>query len=317
MRISSPSGWIKQGDFLFTKIFILGAGAIGSACGARLCGKNDVTLIARKEHADAISKNGLVVKGEMAGTIPIKADTEIRGIPPNSLIILTTKVHDSEKALRPVVKLLKKDTVLLILQNGIGNEEIVKRVVGGKCIVERGVLHFGAEFLKPGEVTIMKGWVTLGNTELGRRIAKLFNESGLETRVVDDLKKDAWRKLVANCVVNPLSAILEARDYEVVAPSLEKLRDDIVDECIQVARAEGVEFEDGLRKSIDDELSKLQNYSSMYQDLVKGRKTEIEFLNGKVVELGRKHSIPTPVNSAIVSLIKFLEERNARGSERK
>ncbi|MEM3556063.1 MAG: 2-dehydropantoate 2-reductase [Candidatus Micrarchaeia archaeon] len=301
---------------MFSRIFILGAGAIGSSCGARLCGKNDVTLIARKEHADAINAKGLVVKGEMEGVLRIKADTAIRELPPNSLIILTTKVHDSKKALEPVVKLLRKDTTILILQNGIGNEEIVKSVVGDRCIVERGVLHFGAEFLKPGEVTIMKGWVTLGNTELGRRIAKLFNESGLETRVVDNLKKDAWRKLVANCIVNPLSAILEARDYEVVAPSLENLRDAIVDECIRVAKAEGVEFDRTLRKSIDEELSTLQNYSSMYQDLVKGRKTEIEFLNGKVSELGRKHGIPTPVNDTIVSLIKFMEEKHAGRNER-
>jgi len=301
---------------MFRRIFILGAGAIGSSCGARLSGKNDVILIAKKEHADAINRKGLVVRGEMEGVLRIKADTEIREIPPNSLIILTTKVHDSKQALEPVVKLLRKDTVILILQNGIGNEEIVKSVVGNRCTVERGVLHFGAEFLKPGEVTIMKGWVVLGNTENGRRIAQLFNESGLEARVVDDLKKDAWRKLVANCIVNPLSAILQARDYEVVAPSLEGLRDQIVNECVQVARAEGVEFDKTLRKSIDEELSKLQNYSSMYQDLVKGRKTEIEFLNGKVSELGRKHQIPTPVNDTIVSLIKFLEEKHAGRAER-
>lgn len=151
--------------------------------------KNDVTLIARKEHADAISRNGLTVNGDMKGVLRIKADTEIRELPPDSLIILTTKVHDSRKALEGVVKLLRNDTTILILQNGIGNEEIVRSVVDDKCHVERGVLHFGAEFLKPGEVTIMKGWVVLGNTEKGREIAKVFNESGLEARVVDDLEE--------------------------------------------------------------------------------------------------------------------------------
>ncbi|NYZ79493.1 2-dehydropantoate 2-reductase [Candidatus Micrarchaeota archaeon] len=298
-------------------MFILGAGAIGSSCGAMLSGKNDVTLIGDKKHVDAINEKGLVVKGGMEGVLRIKADTQIREIPENSLIILTTKVHDSQKALEGVAKLLREDTTILILQNGIGNEELVKAVVGNKPHLERGVLHFGAEFLKPGEVTIMKGWVVLGNTEKSREIANLFNGSGLETRLVDDLKKDVWKKLVTNCVINPLTAILEIRDYEIVVPSLDKLRHGIVHECIQVARAEGVEFDGGFAEAVDKEVAGLKNYSSMHQDLMKGKKTEIDFLNGKIVEIGEKHAIPTPMNEALVCMIKYLEETHARRVEGK
>ena len=271
-----------------------------------------MTFIARKEHADAINKNGLVVTGEMKGTLRIKADTEIRELPPNSLIILTTKVHDSKKALEGVVKLLRRDTTILILQNGIGNEEIVRSVVGDRCYVERGVIHLGADFLKPGEVMIVPGWVVVGNTEKGREVAELFNGSGLETRVMDDLKNDVWRKLITNCMLNPLTAILEVRDYCIVVPVLDGFRDAVVDECVEVAKAEGVEFEKGLRKAIDGDILRLKNYSSMHQDLMKGRRTEIDFLNGKIVEMGEKHRIPTPINESLVSMIKFLEEKNAR-----
>jgi len=253
----------------------------------------------------------------MEGVLRIKADTQIREIPPNTLIILTTKVHDSQKALEGVVKLLRGDTTILILQNGMGNEELVKAVVGDKPHVERGVLHFGAEFLRPGEVTIMKGWVVLGNNENGKEIAKLFNESGLTTKVVDDLKRDIWRKLITNCVINPLTAILEVRDYEVVAPALANLRHEIVSECIEVAKAEGVEFDSNLAQEVDTEISGLKNYSSMHQDLMKGKKTEIDFLNGKIVEIGRKHGIAAPINETLVSLIKFLEEKHARRVEGK
>jgi 2-dehydropantoate 2-reductase len=282
-----------------------------------LCAKNDVTLIGEKRHVDAINENGLVVKGGMEGILRIKADTEIRELPPNSLIILTTKVHDSQKALAGAVKLLRADTTILILQNGIGNEELVKAVVGDKVHVERGVLHFGAEFLKPGEITIMKGWVVLSNTERGNEIAKLFNESGLETRVTDNLKKDVWTKLVINCVINPLTAILEIRDYEIVVPTLDKLRHGIVLECMEVAKAEGVEFDESLAQSVDKEVSGLKNYSSMHQDLIKGKKTEIDFLNGKIVEIGKKHGISAPINETLVSFIKYLEEKNARRVEGK
>jgi 2-dehydropantoate 2-reductase len=282
-----------------------------------LAGKNDITLIGDMKHVDAINEKGLLVRGGMEGVLRIKADTQIRDIPPNSLIILTTKVHDSKKALEGVVKLLKNDTTILILQNGIGNEELVKAVVGDKCHIERGIIHFGAEFLKPGEVTIMPGWVVLGSTEKGKEIAKLFNESGLETRVVDDLKRDVWRKLIINCVINPLTAILEIRDYEIVVPVLESLREGIVRECLQVARAEGVEFEGNFREMIDKEIAGLKNYSSMHQDLMKGKKTEIDFLNGKIVEIGTKHGIPTPINESLVCMIKYSEEKNARRVEGK
>jgi 2-dehydropantoate 2-reductase len=308
---------LRQGDHIFSKIFILGAGAIGSSCGAMLSGRNDVTLIGDRKHVDAINERGLLVRGGMEGVLRIKADTQIRDIPPNSLIILTTKVHDSKKALEGVVKLLRNDTTILILQNGIGNEELVKSVVGDKCHIERGVIHFGAEFLKPGEVTIMPGWAVLGSTEKGKEIAKLFNESGLETRVTDNLRKDVWTKLVTNCVINPLTAILEIRDYEIVVPALERVRHGIVRECIQVAKAEGVGFDEALIPAVDNEVAGLKNYSSMHQDLMKGKKTEIDFLNGKIVEIGAKHGIPTPINESLVCMIKYLEEKNARRVEGK
>jgi len=97
-----------------------------------------------------------------------------------------------------------------------------------------------------------------------------------------------------------------------VVTSLDRVRHGIVEECLGVAKAEGVQFEDRLMEAIDKEISGLKNYSSMHQDLMKGRKTEIDFLNGKIVEMGRKHNIPTPINESIVSMIKFLEGTNAR-----
>jgi 2-dehydropantoate 2-reductase len=299
------------GDNIFKKIFILGAGAIGSSCGAIISRKNDVVLIANKPHADAINARGLVVKGDINELVRVKADTRIREIPESSLIVLTTKVYDSEKALAGIKKFLKSDTVILILQNGIGNEEIVRRVVGNKVEIVRGVLHMGAEFLKPGKVRIMKGWITVADTKTGREIAKLFNESGLKTMVVD-IKKDAWKKLTINCVINPLTAILQVRDYQIVVPDLYELRDGIIKECSKVARAEGIVFEEGLRNAIDKEILGLGNYSSMHQDLMKGKRTEIDFLNGKIVEFGKKHNIPTPINETLVAIIKFLEEKNMK-----
>jgi 2-dehydropantoate 2-reductase len=107
------------------------------------------------------------------------------------------------------------------------------------------------------------------------------------------------------------------RDYEIVAPSLDRVRQGIVRECVEVDRSEGVGFEKGVSEMMDKEISGLKNYSSMHQDLMKERKTEIDFLNGKIVEMGEKHKIPTPINEALVSMIKFLEATNARKLEGK
>jgi len=314
MRVNLGSEIMKGKETsTINQIFILGAGAVGSMCGAKLYTKNDVTLIGSDRHVEVIHKSGLRVKGEMEAVLQTKADTQIREIPPNSLVLLTTKVYDSKRALESIVKLLRDDTIIVILQNGIGNEEIAKEVVRDKIHIERGVLHVGVEFTKPGEVNITSsGWIALGNTQEARKIAKLFNESGLDTRIVDDLNKDVWDKLVINCVINSLSAIFEIRTNEVGTPALDNLRHGIVEECLKVAEAEGVHFGKDFFKEVDKRILKSKNYSSLYQDLMKDRKTEIDFLNGKIVELGRKHGIATPINEALVCMVKYLEETHAR-----
>ena len=110
--------------------------------------------------------------------------------------------------------------------------------------------------------------------------------------------------------MNPLTAIFQARNNEIITESLKPIRHGIADECLEVAKAEGIEIEPTIKEMMDATLSNFTNYSSMCQDILKGRKTEIDFLNGKVVELGKSHDIPTPFNELMVASIKFLEERN-------
>jgi len=293
----------------FQKIFVLGAGAIGSFYGALLSRKNDVTLIGRKNHIEAINTNGLEVLGDIQERFFVKAETKIKKIPSDSLILLTTKAYDSAKALTEIKNLLKNNTIILILQNGLGNKELVKGIVGDKIKVLRGLVTMGAEFSEPGKITLWNGETILEQTEPSKKIAELFNESGLKTKVSNEFQRELWSKLVVNCVVNPLTAILGVRDNEIVTDALKEVRHVIVDECVKVGRAEGIVFETGLKESIDEKILQYTNFSSMCQDLMKGKKTEIDFLNGKIVELGRKHHIPTPINETLVSLIKSLEAK--------
>lgn len=292
----------------FDKIFVLGAGAIGSSYGALLSRKNDVTLIGNENHVDAIISRGLTLSGDVQKEFFIKAETIIREVPSNTLILLTTKAHDSEKAITEIKGLLKDDTVILILQNGLGNKELVKRIVRDEIQIVRGLVKSAAEFLEPGKIAFWNGETILEQTKMSKRIVWLFNESGLRTRISNEMDEEMWNKLVVNCVVNPITAILRVRDNEVAVDSLRQLRHGIVEECVKVGKCEGIVFQLDLKEAIEKDIMKFTNFSSMCQDIMKRKKTEIDFLNGKIVELGKKHNIPTPINEAMTCLIKFLEE---------
>jgi len=293
----------------FNKIFVLGAGAVGSSYGALLSRKNDVTLIGNRAHLNAINSKGLTLSGDIQQRFFIKTEPKIKEIPTKSLILLTTKAHDSAKAIKQVKDILKEDTVILILQNGLGNKEVVKAIVGDKVEVIRGVPKIAAEFLKPGEVTFWNGETILGKTRTGKTIAALFNECGLKARVSREIDREIWNKLILNCVVNPLTATLHVKNNEILGERLKQLRSRIVKECVEVGKCEGIDFQPNVNASIHKCISRYENYSSMCQDIMKGKDTEIDFINGKMVELGRKHKIPTPINDAMTCIIKFLEER--------
>jgi 2-dehydropantoate 2-reductase len=294
----------------FDKIFILGAGAIGSVIGALLSKQNDVTLIGNEAHVEAANSSGLSISGDFNKTFRVRADTRIREIPQRTLIFLTTKAYDSEKAMSGVRRLLREDTVIFVLQNGLGNEETVKRVVGGRVKVLRGITTMAGEFFRPGEVTYWKGEITIEHDAVAEKIAEILNASNVTSSVVEDIRDKVWGKVVVNSVVNPLTAIFRVRNREIGTKSLATVRHCVIRECVQVGKTEGITFPEHLEQEIDREILNYTNFSSMCQDLMKGKKTEIDFLNGKIVELGRKHNVPTPVNETLVCFIKFLEEKN-------
>jgi 2-dehydropantoate 2-reductase len=297
---------------LFNRIFVLGSGAVGSTYGALLSKREDVTLIGRKAHVDAINSNGLFLYGEFEGRYEVKATTEIREIPSNSLVILSTKVTGSERAIEGIKQLVRKDTIVLLVQNGLGIEESVKRILPGQEVI-RAVVTMGAEFLEPGKISgVVLRSIDLEKSKSAERIAKLLRDSGLVVEVSDNINVQVWIKLTINSVLNPLTAIFQVRGNEIITDSLRSIRHSIVDECLKVASAEGIEIDPAIKEMIDVGVSNFFNYSSMCQDIIQKRKTEIDFLNGQVVELGKKHNIPTPINGSMVALVKFLEERSEK-----
>lgn len=291
----------------FQKIFILGAGSIGSTYGALLSRRNDVTLIGRQAHVDAINKDCLTLSGDVNYRFFVKAETAIKEIQKDTLIILTTKAYDVVNAVLSIKPLLRKDATILVLQNGLGIKEMVTDIVRDEAQVVRGLVTLAAEFFKPGKIAFWQGETILEATKTSERIARVFNECGLKTIISNDMQEEIWKKLIVNCVVNPLTALLQVRNNEIMVDSLKEIRHKIIQECIAVGKAEGIRFESNLEECTERKITSYRNYSSMCQDVMKQKKTEIDFLNAKIVELGRKHGVPTPVNEALVGLIRFLE----------
>lgn len=291
------------------KIFVLGAGAIGSIYGAFLSRKKDVTLIGSQGHVKTIHAQGLTLTGDINQNFRLKADVKIGEVPSNTLILLTTKAHDSVQAINQIKNMLKKDTVILVLQNGLGNEGLVKKLVSGKVEVLRGLTMMAAEFLEPGKIRVWKNKTIIAKSKTAQEIASLFNDCGLETYISENMMKEIWDKLILNCVINPLTAIFHVRNHKIASETLKWIRHEIVRECLAVGKAEGINLKIN-PEELDRKILGYTNFSSMCQDIIKGKKTEIDFLNGKIVELGRKYLIPTPVNQTLTCLTKFLEEKS-------
>lgn len=292
------------------RIIVLGAGAVGSYYGALLAGRNDVLLIGRGPHVETVNSKGLILTGAKEGHFKVKAAEKVEEIRPETLILLTTKAYDSEEAILTIREKLRTDTVILILQNGLGNEEIVRRAARGGAEVIRGLVASGLEFNEPGKIDVkMNGETVLEKSKTGQWIGEVLKESGLRVRLSDDMTLEVWRKLVMNCVINPLTAILRVPDNEISVKELCEVRRAIVEECVEVAMAEHVSMEMSILEDVEHVIPSYTNLSSMYQDIAKGKRTEIDYLNGRIVEFGKKHGIRTPVNMTMVSLVKALEAR--------
>lgn len=292
------------------KIFILGAGAIGSVIGALLSKRNDVTLVGNEAHVEAVNSRGLSISGDVNETFHVRATGQVREIPREALIFLTTKAYDSDGAIRGINALLREDTVILVFQNGLGNEEVVKSAVGGKGKVLRGVTTMAAEFFRAGEVKYWKGETVIERTAIAERVAGIMNACDIKTNLSENIRDNIWSKVVVNSVVNPLTAIFQVRNRQIGGETLESVRQQIIQECFKVGEAEGISLPGDLGKEVDKAILSYTNFSSMCQDIMKGKRTEIDFLNAKIVDLGRQHRVPTPVNETIVHLIRFLEEKN-------
>lgn len=296
-------------------IVVLGAGAIGCAYGYQLSARHDVTLVGTAAHMQAIREKGLRIEGSIGnGIFPLKAVTTLDRIEPGTLIILTTKVSSTVEAVTPIVPLLDPSVTILCTQNGLYSERLVRDLVGDRAVTLRAITQVGAVLRGPGVVEhTVTGYTLVEEHERAAAIAELLTESNLGGRVIPDMKVAMWRKVVFNCVINPITAITGTTVGGIVDPRLAPVKRLVIEECLAVAAADGVTFEEDFMTKIDEVFGSAATVASTLQDLQKGRRTEIDHLNGAVVALGEKYGIPCPVNAALTTIIKQLEAQGRRG----
>jgi len=280
-------------------IVIFGAGAIGSLFGSLLSKQNNVTLISRKPHVDAIRRNGLTIEDKTKLNVKVGAEESIDKIRTQTdLLILTVKSYDTETAIKEAMSIISDITIVLSLQNGLDNIDKIKKFVYGKNIIA-GVTTHGAFFSKPGLIR----HTGIGKTKLGElngdkterllNIKSIFNESGIKTTISTDIFKEIWIKTIINSSINPLTSIFNCKNgYLLENPVLKKIVEKICRESTNIANANDISLSyfSMIKKTKEVIVDTTENYSSMLQSIQKSKKTEIDSINAiKSMQLKKKN----------------------------
>lgn len=305
------------------KIVMLGAGALGSTIGGTLAiGGNDVHFVDMwQEHVDLINKDGLHMTNEKEDWyVRVDARTTADTIGEADLVIVLVKSFATKQAVEQLkqTNVIGKNTLVMSLQNGLGNEETIASVIGSENVIS-GKTYVGGRLIQAGYISagVQGKWTYIGelNGEITDRIqtvCNVFNDAGLLCEVSDNIKGLIWDKLLINVAAGALCGItrlpygpLYEEDY------IKDVAVAVIQEGIQVAKAAGV-----VLKSEDPQYPWVAASeglpgtfkTSILQSLELKRPTEIDFINGSIVEWGKKYGIATPVNQTLVACVKGIEK---------
>jgi 2-dehydropantoate 2-reductase len=300
------------------KICVVGCGAVGSLFAANLSLLDDVEVWAydlAQDHVDAINASGLRLSGAGEVVGHPRATSDAAELPPCEFGIVATKSMHTDSAIAATAHAFAAGAVCTV-QNGVGNEEVlaahVERVI-------RGTTFPAGRIVEPGHVQ----WDVKGDTTIGpfepkpaaadaiERLADACTRAGMPTRAVPDARGAQWRKLIFNAATNPVGALTRLTHGQVCElPPLRALVTQLVDEGKAVAAAQGIVLDADPEELIDHAARPEVAYghkASMLQDVLAGRQTEIDWLNGGIVRFGQQVGVPTPMNRAIWALVKGLE----------
>ena len=301
------------------RVCIVGCGAVGSIFAANLAQLEDVEVWAydlAEEHVDAINSNGLRLSGAGDVVGRLSATSDPGELPACDFGIVATKAMHTEPAIAATAQAFA-DGAVCSVQNGIGNEETL---AGHVPHVIRGTTFPAGRIVEPGHVQ----WDVKGDTTIGAfepspapfeevaRLAEACTRAGLPTEAVVDARGPQWRKLIFNAATNPVGALTGLTHGRVCEdPALRRLVSGLVDEGKAVAAAQQIVLDADPEELIDHAAKPEVAYdhkASMLQDVEARRETEIDYLNGGIARFGREHGVPTPLNEAILALVKGLEK---------
>ncbi|MCM8792150.1 MAG: 2-dehydropantoate 2-reductase [Candidatus Omnitrophica bacterium] len=300
------------------RIVVVGPGAMGCLLSAFLSKtQQDLWLLDKdKERAVRINQQGIIVEGisgEWQARVKVTAD--VNDIKNSDLIILAVKSYDTHQVCISIKPLIGEETIVLTLQNGLGNIETIGEIIGQDKVIA-GVTNQAATLLAEGHIR----HAGVGETIIGRvdsripvglrQIREIFNKAGLPTKISRDIKSLLWSKLIINVGINALSAITRLNNGKLIEfEGTRRILREVVMEAIRIAKRKRIKL------IYDDPLAKVEavceatatNASSMLQDILRNKRTEIDSINGVVVRLGQELGIPVPVNSVLVDLVKTIE----------
>jgi 2-dehydropantoate 2-reductase len=292
------------------RVWVLGAGAVGSAVAGllRLGGRAEPRLVGASPHWRRVRREGLWLErpDREPELVALAAPSweELPALGGEELALLAGKAVDLPAVARRLAGRLNGAGGVIALQNGLGVREEAARLLGRP--VEGGLAFFGARSATPGRVSYYgPGRLVLSPAPACQALAAVLEGPELECRVAEDYRAAQWTKLATNCLANPLAGILNRPNRELRGPELDRAKQILLDEVKAVARAEGVKVE--LTVEQFNRRLKGDNVPSLRTDLDRGRPTEIEFLNGAVARLARRHGVPAPANELLCSLVRFLE----------
>jgi 2-dehydropantoate 2-reductase len=288
----------------------MGAGAVGCYFGGLLSlAGYEVAFVGKPSHVNAINDRGLMLETQaFYGHVRVRAVTELSSLDRADLVLFCVKSNDTETAAKQLLPGLHTESLVLSLQNGVDNAERLSSVINQSVIP--CVVYVGAEMAGAGHVKHHGGGeLVIGESAKSDELAGLLCRAQIPSKVTSDIKQELWIKLITNCAYNALSAVA-AMPY---GPLLEVdgTRDVIINtvrECVAVAGGCGVSVPSSLLDKVLSIADRMPSQlSSTAQDLVRGKRSEIDFLNGYVVRKGAELGIPTPSNQALQVMVKLSE----------
>ncbi len=293
------------------KVAVMGAGAVGCYYGGMLArGGHEVTLIGRPQHVEAIRRDGLRLEtSSFDERVALQASTDASAVRGAQLVLFCVKSNDTESAGNDIAPYLEADALVLSLQNGVDNADRLQALV--RQTVVPAVVYVATEIAAPGHVKHHgRGDLVLGPQARRDSVLNAFADAGVPIQISDNVAGALWAKLIVNCAYNALSAITQLPYGRLVqGEGIAATMQDAVQECLAVAKALRIAVPGDMPEAVRGIARAMAGQSSSTaQDLARGRRTEIDHLNGYVVRQAEALGIATPVNRVLWALVKLLED---------